>query len=136
MWVSAATYERLIEDIGELRDALADERQRADAARDELATERGKREILSRQTAVQESFVEFLCSRVNQLETERVLLLRQLTTLEIPAPTMTYRTATPQPAADPTAVSIFDDHPSHAPKGWNNDGSVNYGDDDKDRRTS
>lgn len=136
MWVSAATYERLIEDLGELRDALIAERERCDAARDELHTERGKREILSRQTAVQESFVEFLCSRVNQLETERVLLLRQLTTIDVPVPTMMYRAPAAQTAVDPTAVSIFDDDASHAPRGWHPDGSVNYGDDDKDRRTS
>jgi hypothetical protein len=129
MFLNGDVYNRLVEDLSLVRADLADERKRGDAARDELAAERGRREVLARQSVVQESFVEFLCARVNQLETERVLLLRQLTTIEIPAPTIAYRSAAPQPPADdPTAVSIFDDDPSHAPKGWHPDGSVNYGD--------
>jgi len=123
---------RLIADLEATRADLVDERKRGDVVRDALATERGRREVLTRQAAVHESFVEFLCARVNQLETERVLLLRQLTSIEIPAPVVNLRPmATPQPAADLTSVSLFDDHPSHAPKGWHTDGSVNYGDDER-----
>ena len=127
MFLNSDVYNRLVEDLSLSRADLADERQRSDLARQELAIERGRREILARQAAVHESFVEFLCARVNQLETERVLLLRQLTTIEIPAPVIHFRPAvTAPPAADPTTISIFDDDPSHAPKGWHPDGSVNY----------
>ncbi len=132
MFVNRTDYERLIVDLATSRSDLIDERARGDIARHELSKESGRREILTRQAAVHESFVEFLCARVNQLETERVLLLRQLTTIEIPAPVVNLRPMGPltPPPAD-TNVSIFDDHPSHAPKGWHNDGSVNYGDDDR-----
>jgi hypothetical protein len=139
MFLNGEIYSRLVEDLSLIRADLADERQRSDLARCELAAERGRREILTRQAAVHESFVEFLCARVNQLETERVLLLRQLTTIEIPAPVINLRPMArmPPPADDPTAVSIFDDDASHAPKGWHPDGSVNYGDDVHDpRRTT
>jgi hypothetical protein len=122
MFVNATVYARLIDDLTYARKELTDTRV-------ELASERGKREILSRTTAVQESFVEFLCSRVNQLETERVLLLRQVANVDLPAPSMRLRPAGPSgnDAAE-MAASIFEDDPSHAPAGWHPDGTVNYGD--------
>jgi hypothetical protein len=140
MFIPTAVYERLLADLQALTETLAEERHRHDLlsgqdadqlarVRQELGTERGRREILSQQTAVQKSFVEFLCSRVNQLETERVILLRSFTNLELPAPTI--RPTEPvaaAPAGDGFPdLSIFDDDPRHAPAGWHPDGSVNYG---------
>src|SRR6266850_5120602 len=101
----------------------------------ELATERGRREELSRRCESQQASMEFLAGRVNQLERERAILFRQLTSLEIPTPTLR-----PMPSAVPDnpaavlsaldAVGLFQDGPRHAdPKRpWNAEGSVNYGD--------
>jgi hypothetical protein len=134
MFVSKALYERILDDLSKAR---ADFQQSTDLfgkLHTELSAERGRREILSRQAAVQESFVEFLCARVNQLETERVVLLRHLTTIELPTPAVRLRPAgSGEPGDDAAAmagVSMFDDDPSHAPKGWHADGTVNYGTDD------
>jgi hypothetical protein len=141
MFINATVYERLLADLQALTETLAAERHRHDLmseqaahqlamVRQDLGTERGRREVLSQHTAVQKSFVDFLCTRVNQLETERVILLRSMTNLEIPAPTI--RPTEPAPAAVAGAdafadLAIFDDDPRHAPAGWHPDGSVNYG---------
>jgi hypothetical protein len=141
MFINTAVYERLLSASQALSETLADERHRHDLlseqaaqqlamVRQDLGTERGRREVLSQTTAVQKGFIEFLCSRVNQLETERVLLLRQFVQLDLPAPMI--RPSEPAAAAAPGGdgfadVSIFDDDPRHAPAGWHPDGSVNYG---------
>jgi hypothetical protein len=141
MFINAAVYQRLVADLQALTETLAEERHRHDvlsgqdadqlaAVRQELGTERGRREILSQQTAVQKGFLDFLCSRVNQLEIERVLLLRQITNLDLPAPMLrptSPAAAPPDAAAGLTDLSIFDDDPRHAPAGWHDDGTVNYG---------
>lgn len=103
-------------------------------ALDELARERGRREELSRRCDVQQTMIEFLISRVNQLEKERALTFRQLTSIEIPVPTFTAPRAEPDEGLlnDPIKAlsamgSIFEDDPRHAPAGFHKDGSVNYG---------
>ena len=102
-------------------------------ALDELATERGRREELSRRCEVQQTTIEFLVSRVNQLEKERALTFRRLTDIEIPVPSFSTPCAdTPAIPADPLAAlsalaSVFEDDERHAPSGWNKDGTVNYG---------
>ncbi len=101
-------------------------------ALDELATERGRREELSRRCDIQQTTIEFLISRVNQLEKERALTFRQLTNIEIPVPTFSAPRNVPAIPDDPIAAlsalaSIFEDDPSHAPAGFNPDGTVNYG---------
>lgn len=102
-------------------------------ALDELATERGRREELSRRCDVQQTTIEFLISRVNQLEKERALTFRRLTDIEIPVPSFsTPRAEAASLSDDPIAAlnasaSIFEDDPKHAPSGWNPDGTVNYG---------
>lgn len=143
MWISRAVWERCLAEIGELQDWCANERDRhailseqatqyVEKLREQYGQERGQREVLASQVAVQKSFIEFLCSRVNQLEAERVLLLRHLTSIDLPAPTL--RPTQPEaPSVDPlsalSSMSIFDDDPRHAPRGWHADGSVNYADD-------
>ena len=101
-------------------------------ALDELANERGRREELSRRCEIQQTMVEFLITRVNQLEKERALTFRQLTNIDIPVPSFSAPRQEPQIPSDPIAAlsamgSIFDDDPQHAPAGWNPDGTVNYG---------
>ena len=138
MWmVSGSVYRQAVEDLAALRELLIEERSRHEilavdgraeltTVRAQLGVEQGKREILAQTTAVLTAQLEFLCSRVNQLETERVILLRTLTNLELPAPTMRTRPV-PVPADDATDLGIFEDDPRHAPAGWHEDGSVNYG---------
>jgi hypothetical protein len=104
---------------------------------DDLATERGRREELTRRVDAQQATITFLTARVNQLETERVLLLRQLLNIDLPVPVLHVTpTALPPQATAGSAAEmlaaisssgIFDDDPSHAPAGWHEDGSVNYG---------
>jgi hypothetical protein len=107
---------------------------------EELATERARREELTRRVDAQQTTITFLCARVNQLETERVLLLRQLTNIDMPVPQLHVTPtvgATATNAAGPLATTdaleaiaglgIFDDNPAHAPAGWYADGTVNYG---------
>ncbi len=101
-------------------------------ALDELAMERGRREELTRRCDVQQTMIEFLISRINQLEKERAMMFRQLTSIEIPIPSFTAPRQSSEIPADPVAAlsalaSIFEDDPSHAPLGYNPDGSVNYG---------
>jgi hypothetical protein len=142
MFINGAVHQRLLDDLQMLTETVAEERHRhemlseASAAelatvRQELGTERGRREILSQTAAVQKQFVDFLCSRVNQLETERVMLLRQFTSIDLPAPSLRSTTAAAPPDVDPSAalasLSIFDDDERHAPAGWHRDGTVNYG---------
>jgi hypothetical protein len=140
MWVNGKVYERLLDDLGAMRETVADERSRHELlteqnalafgkVHEELGLERGRREVLSHQAVVQKSMVEFLCARVNQLETERVIMLRHLTSLELPTPTL--RAEHPEAGGAAAAVAglgIFADDPRHAPKGWNLDGTVNYDD--------
>jgi hypothetical protein len=137
MFISSMVYERLRQDLQALTETLAEERHRHELmseqagqqlamVRQDLGTERGRREILSQQTAVQKGLIEFLCSRVNQLETERVLLLRQFVQLDLPAPMIRPTMPAPPEASEYPPVSIFDDDPRHAPAGWRADGSVNY----------
>lgn len=104
---------------------------------EDLAAERARREELTRRVDAQQTTLAFLCARINQLETERVLLLRQLTNIDFPVPRLdvTPTAAAPVPPVDdPTtalaaisALGIFDDDPRHAPAGWHADGTVNYG---------
>lgn len=54
--------------------------------REELATERAKREVLSQTCASQNTTIEWLYVRVNQLEKERAILLHEVTQLPIPVP--------------------------------------------------
>lgn len=103
----------------------------------DLAKEQARREELTRRVDAQQATIAFLCARVNQLERERALLVRQITNIDVPVPTLTVApTATPAAAAadNPAAVleavsalGIFDDDPRHAPAGWHGDGRVNYG---------
>jgi hypothetical protein len=136
MWVNKQVYERMLDELGALRETVADERarhellteQNAEAfgkVHEELGLERGRREVLMQQAAVQKAMVEFLCGRVNQLEGERVILLRHLSNIDLPTPSV--RAYQPEAPVDPlAAVGIFEDSPRHAPKGWHADGSVNY----------
>lgn len=102
---------------------------------EDLATERARREELSRRVDSQQTTIAFLCARVNQLETERALLLRQLTNIDLPVPTLTAaqslrpdaQTADAATLEQLAALGIFEDSPAHAPAGWHADGSVNYG---------
>lgn len=95
-------------------------------ALDDLASERGRREELTVRANIQQGLLEFLCTRVNQLEVERALMLRQLTNLEIPVPVLR-PTVAPSPAPpDFMSSSVFDDDPANAPAGWHPDGTVNY----------
>jgi hypothetical protein len=118
MFINRAMYERLLADLESLTETLADERQ-------ELGLERGRREVLTQQTAIQKSFIDFLISRVNQLEVERTLLLRPLINIDLPTPVLRQTTTAPPADAVPD-LSIFEDDPRHAPAGWHPDGSVNY----------
>jgi len=100
-------------------------------ALDELATERGRREELTRRCDVQQTMIEFLITRVNQVEKERAMMFRQLTNIEIPIPSFTSERTAPIPS-DPlealsAMASIFEDDPRHAPAGFHKDGTVNYG---------
>ena len=54
--------------------------------REELAGERAKREIMSQTCASQQTQIEWLYLRVNQLEKERAILFREVTQLPIPVP--------------------------------------------------
>jgi len=102
---------------------------------DDLAAERARREELSRRVESQQTIITFLCARTNQLEVERALLLRQMTNLDIPTPQLRVTSAAASASvADAAAtldalthMGIFDDDPTHAPAGWNPDGTVNYG---------
>lgn len=104
---------------------------------DDLAAERGRREELTRRVDAQQTTITFLCARVNQLETERVLLLRQLTNIDLPVPVLavTPSALSAQTTAGSAAetldalsnLGIFEDDERHAPNGWHADGSVNYG---------
>src|SRR5262245_39996718 len=107
------------------------------AGRD-LAVERARREELTRRVDAQQTTITFLCARINQLETERVLLVRQLTNIDLPVPKLQITpTAHQAHAGGPltgtdaleaiAALGIFEDDPRHAPAGWHTDGSVNYG---------
>jgi hypothetical protein len=102
----------------------------------DLAKEQARREELTRRVDAQQTTIAFLTARINQLESERVLLLRQLTSIELPLPKfqVTPTAAAAVPANDPretleaiSALGIFEDDPAHAPAGWHQDGSVNYG---------
>jgi DNA-directed RNA polymerase subunit N (RpoN/RPB10) len=138
MWVNGEVYRRLVDDLSALRDTVAEERIRHEGltqsnaaafgkVHEDLGLERGRREVLSHQTLVQKSMVEFLCARVNQLEAERVIMLRHLTSIDLPAPTLHAEHPEPGGAAAALAgLGIFADDPRHAPKGWHADGSVNY----------
>jgi len=103
---------------------------------EDLATERARREELTRRVDAQQTTITFLCARINQLEAERVLLLRQLTNIDIPVPTLRVTptassgdgVASAQATLEAvTALGIFEDNPAHAPAGWHPDGTVNYG---------
>lgn len=101
---------------------------------DELAHERGRREELTQRCTAQQTMIEFLISRVNQLEKERAVLFTHITNVEIPVPSFSVARAadTPSIPEDPVEAlaamsSIFEDDPAHAPAGWHQDGSVNYG---------
>jgi len=106
------------------------------ASRD-LAVERARREELTRRVDAQQTTISFLCARINQLETERVLLLRQLTNIDLPTPTLHITPTAATNAGGPltgsealeaiAALGIFEDDPRHAPAGWYPDGTVNYG---------
>src|SRR5262245_6818708 len=99
----------------------------------DLEKERARREELTRRVDAQQTTIAFLSARVNQLESERALLLKQLTSLDFPTPILQI-TPTVTPAPDPNAMleaiaglGIFEDDPRHAPAGWHDDGRVNYG---------
>jgi len=109
MWLARRIYEQFVED-------------------------RGRREELTRRVDAQQATITFLTTRINQLETERTLLLRHITGVEFPMPRLTVTSrAQPPDVDDPRATldalsqsGIFDDDPRHA-AGWNADGSVHYG---------
>jgi len=107
---------------------------------EDLASERARREELTRRVDAQQTSIAFLCARINQLETERVLLLRQLTNIDIPVPSFQVTPTAGQNATNVlgqhatsdmleaiSSLGIFEDNPAHAPAGWNPDGTVNYG---------
>jgi len=100
---------------------------------EDLAAERARREELTRRVETQQTTIAFLCARVNQLETERALLLKQILNIDIPVPTLQVTpAATPASSASDlleqiSAMGIFEDNPAHAPAGWHPDGTVNYG---------
>jgi plasmid stability protein len=77
MFVSAAAHHRVCE---------------------QLASERGKREILQQQVVTQHTMVGFLATRVNQLEVERSALLKRFANLDIPTANLV---VTPPPSIDP-----------------------------------
>jgi hypothetical protein len=102
----------------------------------DLEKERARREELTRRVDAQQTTITFLSARINQLETERALLFRQLTNIDVPLPQLhvTPTAGGPASASDPTdmleaisALGIFEDDPRHAPAGWHHDGRVNYG---------
>jgi len=104
---------------------------------EDLATERARREELTRRVDAQQTTITFLCARLNHLELERALLFKQLTNIDLPVPRLDVTAAADHaqrhvddPAATLEAIStlgIFDDNPAHAPAGWHADGTVNYG---------
>src|SRR5262249_9157331 len=90
---------------------------------------------LTRRVDAQQGTIAFLTTRLNQLEQERVLLLRQLTGLELPPPpqmAVTPRVSVnhddPRSILEQVATSgIFDDDPAHAPAGWHVEGEGHPG---------
>jgi|SRR5215510_2918008 len=99
----------------------------------DLEKERARREELTRRVDAQQTTIAFLSARVNQLESERSVLLRQLTSLDFPTPVL-HVTPNALQHDDPsaaleaiTALGIFEDDPRHAPAGHHPDGTVNYG---------
>lgn len=56
------------------------------AALEALASERGKRETLSLEVARLATQADWLYVRINQLEKERAILFREVTSLPIPVP--------------------------------------------------
>jgi hypothetical protein len=99
----------------------------------DLEKEKARREELTRRVDTQQTMIAFLSARINQLETERALLLRQLTSIDFPTPVLQVtpnatQTSDPREALEAIAgLGIFEDDPRHAPAGWHDDGRVNYG---------
>lgn len=102
--------------------------------REELVVERAKREELSRRCESQNTMIEFLCAQLNHVTKERALLIRTATGLDVPVPEFTRQH---QPVSSPESPTIADailgrgifaDDPRNAPRGWNDDGTVNYDD--------
>jgi hypothetical protein len=55
----------------------------------ELAAERAKRELLTRQCDSQLAFLEFLAQQLNQAQLERRVLMKQVTGVDVPIPEIT-----------------------------------------------
>jgi len=127
MLVSGRVYRRALEDLDRLRADVS-------SLALDIARERGRREALEHQAIRDRALIEFLCTRVNQSETERAVLLKELTKADIPIATL----STPNPInlpTDPSAavlgVDMFEDMGDDRAKKlgvrWRGDGSVEYG---------
>lgn len=75
----------------------------------ELAAERAKREVLTRQCDSQLALLEFLAQQLNQVQRERRILLKQVTGTDVPIPEVTIQSARPDASdrANGTSVSPF-----------------------------
>jgi hypothetical protein len=127
MWVSGRAYRLALEHLEQLRADLS-------SLALDIARERARRETLEHQAIRDRALIEFLCTRVNQSETERAVLLKTLTKADIPIATL----STPAPfnlPTDPSAavlgVDMFtdmgDDEAKRRGVRWAGDGSVVYG---------
>lgn len=105
----------------------------------DAAVERGKREVLERQVQAQNTLLSFQCARVNALEAERAIMLKTITGLEIPVPTISY--SSKETLAGPSQEDMLraagalatpfddmgDDEAKRQGVKWDRDGRVIYG---------
>src|SRR5215831_1886175 len=99
MLVSGRVYRRALEDLDRLRADVS-------SLALDIARERGRREALEHQAIRDRALIEFLCTRVNQSETERAVLLKELTKADIPIATL----SAPAPSINlPTSPTGFSD---------------------------
>lgn len=112
-WISRA-------DLNALQQALVEERTRAT--------------VLAQQAGTHATQTAFLIGQINQLNKERVIMVRQITRLEIPLPTLA---AVPEKAVisqqdiiDAMGSGMFEDMGDAEAKaagvGWNPSGEVEY----------
>jgi hypothetical protein len=119
MWIWREDYRALRADLDETRDSLVEQRTRATVLTEQAITHRT-------QTA-------FLIARINQLEKERAIMLRQITKLDIPVPELAAIAATPVNQTDILAAmgsSMFedmgDDEARRQGVKWDAVGAVDY----------
>lgn len=89
MWIRRADYTRVVDELAELR-------RTHDRMLTLLATDTGKREILTRELAVRQQNVDWLSAHVNRLEAERATLLDRVLHLTFAVPVIA-RDATDHP---------------------------------------